>query len=362
MQSRIERLQDVLGKHDFDAFLVAEPANRTYMSGFTGSFGYAVVTQSSALFFTDFRYIGQATEQCEGFSIVQVSNQGNSFLELIGQQLQASGVKTLGFEQDYLTYGDALRFRQLEQIAGVELVATSGVVESLRKIKDAKEVEYLQSAAKIADATFEHIVTFLRPGLTELDVALEMEIFMRKQGAKCSAFDTIVASGWRSSLPHGVASSKVIEVGDLVKFDFGARYQGYISDLTRTVVMGKPTEKQTEIYHIVLQAQLRSLDAIQIGMEGRQLDAVARDFISEKGYGDKFGHSLGHGIGLAVHEGPRVSMQSGELLEAGMVITIEPGIYLPEWGGVRIEDDVLIEDGGKRILTSAPKLELISIG
>ena len=233
----------------------------------------------------------------------------------------------------------------------------------MRMLKDEDEIALIQRAAEIADAAFAHILGFLKPGLTEKEVALELEIFMRKQGASGPSFETIVASGWRSSLPHGVASDKVLESGDFVKMDFGAMYDGYCSDLTRTVVLGQPSERQREIYTIVLEAQKLAIDAAKAGMTGAELDKIARDHITSHGYGETFGHSLGHGIGLEIHEGPRIGATGSDLLKPGMVITIEPGIYLSKWGGVRIEDDVLLlPDGQKRVLTRAPKQDLISIG
>lgn len=359
MNERVNRLRSHLADQKLDAMLVSQPENRRYISGFTGSSGAVLITSREALFITDFRYIDQATEQCVGFEVV---NQSGSFLDTLTARLQSAGVKTLAFEQDYLTYGEVASYRVLEkQVTGLKLVPVSNVVETLRILKDQSEVALMQKAADIADAAFEHILGFVRPGLTEQEVALELETFMRRQGATGPSFETIIASGWRSSLPHGVASAKVLEAGDFVKFDFGAVYEGYCSDITRTVVLGEPSERQKEIYSIVLEAQLRALDAAKPGLTGKELDAVARDFIASKGYGENFGHSLGHGLGLAVHESPRVSVLGDTRLQSGMVITIEPGIYISKWGGVRIEDDILLVDGGKRIFNHAPKLELISI-
>lgn len=360
MSDRLLGLRQALVTRGLDGVLVAQPENRRYISGFTGSSGFVLISAEEAKFITDFRYLDQAAEQCHGFEVV---NQGSSLITALQTQLAATGVRKLGFEQDYLTYGDVERYRELETaVPGLSLVPTSGLFEAMRMIKDDEEVARIQRAAEIADAAFAHILGFLKPGLTEKEVALELETFMRKQGASGASFETIVASGWRSSLPHGVASDKVLESGDFVKMDFGAMYEGYCSDLTRTVVLGQPSERQCEIYDIVLEAQKLAIDAAKAGLTGAELDKIARDYISSRGYGEAFGHSLGHGIGLEIHEGPRVASSVSDLLKPGMVITIEPGIYLSQWGGVRIEDDVLLlPDGKKRVLTSAAKQDLISI-
>lgn len=234
----------------------------------------------------------------------------------------------------------------------------SGVVEKLRLIKTESEIKILKEAADIADAAFKHILEFIRPGVTELEVSNELEFFMRKAGAISSSFDIIVASGYRSALPHGVASDKIIETGDFVTLDFGAYYKGYVSDITRTVAVGKPDDKLKEIYGIVLEAQLRGLAGIKPGMTGKEADALTRNFIAQKGYGENFGHSTGHGIGLEVHEGPALSIKSDTVLEPGMVVTVEPGIYIPGLGGVRIEDDTLITKDHNETLNHSTK-ELI---
>ncbi|MBX6352913.1 MAG: aminopeptidase P family protein [Thermoflavifilum sp.] len=358
--ARVTRLRERLQRDGLDALLVSGPENRRYVSGFTGTAGSVLVTAADRQWFiTDFRYVDQAKAQCQGFEIV---NQGSSYTDALANLLRSAGVKRLGFEQDILTYGEVERLRVLERDADVELVPTSGMVEALRQVKDEEEIRCIERAAEIADAAFKHMLEWLRPGVTEAEVALELETTMRRLGASGAAFTTIIASGVRSSLPHGVASDKVIERGDLVTLDFGAVYEGYCSDLTRTVVVGPPSERQLEIYQIVLEAERAALAAARPGMTGKALDAVARDLIASRGYGEAFGHSLGHGIGLAIHEDPRVSRLGEEVLQPGMVVTIEPGIYLSGWGGVRIEDDIVLTEQGARILTHSPKDELIQVG
>lgn len=322
------------------------------MTNFTGSAGVVLISTENAQFITDFRYIEQATKQCEGYEIVQHKG---SLPDEVAKQVKKLGIKKLGFEQDHLSYSS---FKAYEKAIGAELVPVSGVVEKLRLIKTESEIKILKEAADIADAAFKHILEFIRPGVTELEVSNELEFFMRKAGAISSSFDIIVASGYRSALPHGVASDKIIETGDFVTLDFGAYYKGYVSDITRTVAVGKPDDKLKEIYGIVLEAQLRGLAGIKPGMTGKEADALTRNFIAQKGYGENFGHSTGHGIGLEVHEGPALSIKSDTVLEPGMVVTVEPGIYIPGLGGVRIEDDTLITKDHNETLNHSTK-ELI---
>jgi Xaa-Pro aminopeptidase len=232
------------------------------------------------------------------------------------------------------------------------------VVEKLRLLKSVEEIEKIRRAAEISDAAFDFIQQVIRPGVTELEISNELEHFMKRKGASRGAFSFIVASGHRGALPHGVASEKIIEKGDMVTLDFGAVYEGYCSDITRTLAVGEVNPKLIEIYNIVRNALQLTLKHLKVGMTGKEVDAIARDYIAEKGYGDYFGHGLGHGIGLNIHEDPFFSKNSEELLQTGMVVTIEPGIYIPELGGIRIEDDVLMKEDGIEILTHSPK-ELI---
>jgi Xaa-Pro aminopeptidase len=349
---KLEKLRASLEKLNIDGVLIASNFNRRYISNFTGSAGVVLVSKHQAQFITDFRYVEQASVQCEGFEIVQ--HTGN-IVEEVANQAKKSGIQKLGFEKDHLTYASYTSYK--EAFDG-ELVPVSGVVEKLRLIKTSSEIKILKEAADIADAAFKHILDFIRPGKTELEVSNELEFFMRKAGATSSSFDIIVASGYRSALPHGVASEKVIEAGDFVTLDFGAYYKGFISDITRTVAVGEPSAKLKEIYDIVLEAQLRGMAGIKPGMTGKQADALTRDYITEKGYGEYFGHSTGHGIGLEVHEGPALSAKSDIILEPGMIVTVEPGIYIPGLGGVRIEDDTQITETGNETLTHSTK-ELI---
>lgn len=346
---KIERLREQFSDLGIEALLITNPMNRRYMTNFTGTAGVVLITEKQACFITDFRYVEQAKKQAVGFEIIQ---HNGSIAEEVGRLSREWGITKLGFEENHLTVA---ALKGYEQRVDASFIPVSDAVEKIRLIKTEDEIKILKVAADIADAAFKHILEYIRPGKTELEVSNELEFFMRKIGATSSSFDTIVASGVRSALPHGVATDKVIERGDLVTLDFGALYNGYVSDITRTVAVGEPKEELKKIYGIVLEAQMRGVDQIGPGMTGKQADAITRDYITEQGYGEYFGHSTGHGIGLEVHEGPALSMKSDTLLEPGMVVTVEPGIYLPNLGGVRIEDDVLITEDGNELLTHSTK-------
>jgi len=354
MKHRIEALQEVLRGRDLPGLLITKQENVRYISGFTGSSGACLITGEHAYFVTDFRYTEQAADQIKGMEIVQIDR---SIPDTIGELIAGARVRAVGVEKDSLTLA---LFELYDQATAVELVPTSGIVENLRLIKDSSEIKMVKEAVGIADAAFHHILTYIRPGVTELDVSNELEFFMRKQGAASSSFDIIVASGHRSALPHGVASAKVIESGELVTLDFGALLNGYVSDITRTVAVGEISDELRKIYDTVLRAQIAGVEGLRPGITGIEADALTRDIIKDAGYGDYFGHSTGHGIGLEVHEGPGLSFRSETKLEPGMIVTVEPGIYVPQVGGCRIEDDVLITESGREILTSSPK-ELITL-
>lgn len=352
MKEKIEKLLARLEAENLDAIMVESEFNRTYVTGFTGTSGLALVSKFGCVFITDFRYTEQAADQIKGFEIVQ--HTGPIYQEL-EKQVVNLGIKTIGVEKNLVTYGT---FTNLQNVLSCEIVPVQGIIEDLRLIKSPSEIKIIKEATEIADAAFSHILGFIQPGKTELEVSNELEFFMRKLGAKCSSFDTIVASGLRSALPHGVATSKVIESSEMVTLDFGAYYKGYCSDITRTVSVGKPSSEMENIYNIVLEAQLRGVNGIRPGMTGKEADALTRDYITEKGYGPQFGHSTGHGLGMEVHEQPSLSFKSDQVLQPGMIVTVEPGIYVAGTGGVRIEDDILITDTGVEILTKSSK-ELI---
>ncbi|MER2172615.1 MAG: aminopeptidase P family protein [Psychrobacillus psychrodurans] len=350
---KLGKLRAALEENGVDALLITNGHSIRYMTGFTGTAGVAIISKNDAMFITDFRYTEQAASQIKDFRIVQHKK---TIIEEIATQVTDMGINSLGFEKNDVTYSD---FELYKQAIQADLVPLSGLVEKIRLIKTDEEISIIKAACRIADEAYEYILTYIKPGMTELDVSNELEFFMRKKGATSSSFDIIVASGTRSALPHGVATDKVIENGDFVTLDFGALYNGYISDTTRTLAVGEPSDKLKEIYQVVLDSQLLALEKVKPGMTGKEADAIARDYIASKGYGEAFGHSLGHGIGLEVHEGPGLSFRSDIVLEPGMVITIEPGIYLPKIGGVRIEDDALVTENGLEKLTHSTKELLI---
>ncbi|GAA2899689.1 Xaa-Pro peptidase family protein [Enterococcus pseudoavium] len=352
MINRIEKLRALMKKEVIDGYLVTSSANLRYLTNFTGTAGMAFITLDQAFFITDFRYTEQASEQVQGMTILQ--HQGDIVGEII-KLMDKESVNVLGFEDAFMTYAEYSIF---EEVIDAELAPASGLIEKLREQKDEGEIAIIQKACAIADEGFEHVLKMIRPGMTEIEVANQLDFFMRSLGATGTSFDTIVASGARSALPHGVASEKMIEQGELITLDFGCVYQGYVSDITRTFAIGDPGQQLKDIYQIVLAAQQKVLEVAQAGVTGTQLDAVARDLITEAGYGEAFGHSTGHGIGLEIHEGPNVSRSNEVRLMTGNVITDEPGIYLAGLGGVRIEDDLVILAEGNRVLTHSPK-ELI---
>ena len=353
MNKRINKFQNKLKEEGIEAFLVTKNENIRYLSQFTGTSARLLITQNKSIFITDFRYLDQAAEQCSGFEIEEISS---NFVEAFAELLKNKNINNLSFESHDLSYKFYNKLKQ--KLAVNSLNPQDSMVEELRVIKDEKEVEKIKKAVEIADKGFDFLVDFIEPGKSEKEVALELEFFMKRNGGESNAFDFIVASGKRGALPHGVASDKIIKKGELVTIDFGTVYQGYHSDITRTVAVGEVEQELKDIYDLVLTAQKKVISKIKAGMSGVEADKIARDFISEAGYKENFGHGLGHGIGLEIHESPRLSYSSDDQLKAGMMVTDEPGIYISGLGGVRIEDDLLITENGCKVLNSAPK-ELI---
>ena len=347
--NRIKNVQIKVQEANIDALLITNMYNVRYLANFTGSTGLIVVTRDNAYFVTDFRYTEQAAEQAKGFTIVQ--NEGLIYNE-VAEIVKADKIEKIGFEEENITFAT---YQNINELIPCELVPTSGIVEKLREVKSEEEIEILQQAVNIAEKAYNYILGFIKPGMTEIEVANELDFYMRNLGATGVSFDTIVASGVRSAMPHGVASDKVIEEGDMVTIDFGCYYKGYASDMTRTFAVGDPGEKLKEIYAIVQEANRRVTEQAKAGMTGAELDAIARDYITEKGYGPQFGHTTGHGLGLEVHEAPSISFRNKEKLVENNVVTNEPGIYIAGLGGVRIEDDLVIKEDGNLNLMSSPK-------
>lgn len=350
MTEKVKKVQEELTKRGIDAVLITSSINRRYMTGFTGTAGVALISQDKARFITDFRYTEQATKQAEHFEVIEHKSQIH---EEIKNQLNELNVKCLGFEENQVTYATYELYKKT--FNEVKLEPIGNIIENLRIYKTSEELEIMKRAAEIADKAYDHIQTFIKPGIKEIDVSNELEFFMRKLGATSSSFDIIVASGHRSALPHGVASDKKIEEGELVTLDYGALYQGYCSDITRTLAVGDINDELKTIYDTVLKAQILGVKGIKPGMTGKEADDLTRDFITDKGYGSYFGHSTGHGLGMEVHEAPTLSHRSDMSLEPGMVVTVEPGIYIPNVGGCRIEDDIVITESGNERLTHSTK-------
>ncbi len=356
MKERIRKVQRILKEENLDALLVTTLPNVRYLSGYSGSNGIMVITPKASVFLTDFRYKDQSKKEVKGSQVFLGSR------DLFDDLLKLKGLKgkriKLGFEKKSLNYNNYDRLKSI--LPEALLVPTEYLVESILILKDQKEREKIKKAVAITDQAFSQILGLIQPGITEIDVAAEIEYMMRKAGADDVAFGTIVASGKRSALPHGKASKKKIKPNEPVTLDFGAIVEGYVSDMTRTIMLGKASVKFKKIYKIVLTSQKKAITSAKPKLKCSELDKVARDVIKKAGYGKYFGHGLGHGIGLLVHDYPLVNARSQEVLKPGMVITIEPGIYIPNWGGVRIEDDVLITRSGCEVLTHSPK-ELIEI-
>lgn len=347
---RLARLRESLANEGLDALIVTKGPNLFYLSGFTGGEGLLVISREEALLLTDFRYIEQAEAEAPDFKVVRVAEKPQ---EILAGEINRLGAAKVGFEADDVSYRTYTTWKDILPL--VVLIPTTGIVERLRFIKDPEEVAKIREAARIADEALKAVLPLLKPGVRESEIALELEIAMKRRGAEGLAFPTIVASGPRGSLPHGTASERMIAEGDLVTIDYGAVYQRYCSDATRTFAVGRPNEQQKEIHSIVLAAQEKALAAIRPGMTGVEADETARRLIADKGHAEHFGHGLGHGVGLEVHEGPRLGKTGTDALACGMVVTVEPGIYIPGWGGVRIEDLVLVTETGIENLTSVSK-------
>lgn len=351
---RLHKLRPVIAERDLDALLISQPENYRYLSGFTGSSGWLVISHSDAVLATDSRYTEQAKQETQGFEIIKIKGGLDGWLPQLTSNL---GWHKLGFEADHICYANYHKLSEIIKVrqANLELIPTSRLVEHLRSIKEPAELELIMKAVELTDAAFEHIKSVIRPGMTEREAAWEIEKFLRQNGSEGVPFEIIVASGPNSALPHAKPSERVIHSGEPVLIDMGARIGGYCSDFSRTLCPGKADKTLQEIYNTVQEAQLTAIDKIESGMTASAADKLARDVIEQAGYGDNFGHGLGHGVGIAIHEPPTLSSTSTDLLIDGMIFTIEPGIYIAEYGGVRIEDMVTLEKGRIRVLTKSYK-------
>lgn len=342
MNDRIKRLCEKLVENNFDSIVITDLNNVRYFSSFSGTSAYLIISENKRYLITDFRYVEQASKQCLGFEIIDYKT--TDIKKLV------KDFKSTGFENETISYKDYVKFSEVFE----NLVNADGLLNTLREVKDNEEIINIKKAVEIADNAFSHIVTYMKPGMSEKQIANELEFFMRKNGAEKLSFDSIVASGTRGAMPHGYPTEKQIQNGELVVLDFGCFYNGYASDMTRTVAVGKISDKLLDMYNTTLNAQLSALEKIKSGKVCKEIHNVAQEIIDKK-YPDTFGHALGHGVGLEIHEMPTVHSKSEKMLAEGNVISVEPGIYVPSVGGVRIEDLVLITKNGCDVLTKSTK-------
>lgn len=352
--ARLPKLRRRLETLQIPAFLTTHILNVRYLTGFTGSTAQVLITPTRALLFVDSRYYLQAGQEAPHFEMVRVESPRR------WHEVVADAIRDLSLPQVH--FDAALSYADYQLLAGSlagsgqsSLQPARDVVEAMRLVKDAEEVARIRAAAAVADGAWAFLLGVLRPGITEREVAAELECYLRREHGVREAFETIVASGHNAASPHARATGKVIQRGELVKVDFGVLREGYVSDITRTVAVGCADDQQRAVHHVVLAAQEAAIAAIRPGVAGSEVDRVARDLIAAHGYGGYFGHGLGHSIGLSVHDGTGFSPNSEVVLEPGMVMTVEPGIYIPGWGGIRIEDDVLVTAEGAEVLTRASK-------
>lgn len=355
MEKRLAALRALLAEQGLDAVIVTKYVNLHYFSGFRGDDTTLIISADRTLLVTDSRYTEQAKSQAVGFGVVE---QKDGLLAKTAELIKELGCKKVGFEGNDLVYDRYARLRDLME--GVDF-SRPLKLDALREVKDTAEIACIRKACEIADGAFERALKFIRPGVSELAVAACLENAMRELGSEGPSFKTIVASGLRGAMPHGVASEKLIAEGEFVTMDFGAMYQGYCSDMTRTICVGRADERQRRIYGAVLEAQKLALSLIGPGVSGRSVDRAARESLERQGLAQYFGHGLGHSLGLEIHEEPRLSRRSDcEHLQPGMLVTDEPGVYISDWGGLRIEDTVLVTETGAEALTGSGK-ELIEL-
>lgn len=349
--NRFERLFEVLPKR-INSVLITSDVNRRYFTGMKSSAGAVLAFRNKAYLLIDFRYIEKARETVTAAEVIEMKK----LYPQIARLLKENGAKNMAVESETVTVSRLNNMRkQLKEIQIIDTDVLSNAVNSLRSVKDDDEISCIQKAQEIAESAFEHILGFIKPDVTERQIAMELDRVMLENGAEGISFDTIALSGENTSMPHGVPSDRKVRNGEFVLMDFGAVYNGYHSDMTRTVCVGNPTDEMTAVYNIVLKAQNAAINAARAGMTGQELDSIARSIISDSGYGKLFGHSLGHGVGLEIHENPNASPNNRKILPAGAVVTIEPGIYIAGKFGVRIEDFVILHENGCTNLTKCAK-------
>ena len=351
---RVDRLLNRADLASCEGILIHKPSNMFYLSGYTGE-GLLVAAHGLKAIVTDSRYTEQAGRQAPGFEVHMIQT-GISHFAVAASLCAAQGIQSLRYEDDFLTVKSFAAMQ--EAMPGIDFASLNNLPEQMRVIKDERELSLMQKACDISCRAFDYILGFIKPGQTEKQIELALNFKMFELGAEALAFNSIVASGPNGSLPHAIPSDRKIETGDMITLDFGAKYQGYCADMTRTVAAGKPRDEMKKIYDIVLRAQMTAQEALAPGRDCASVDKIARDIIADEGYGQNFGHGLGHSLGIDVHEDPRLSPISKAKLETNLVITVEPGIYVPGLGGVRIENSCVITETAARSLVSAPR-ELI---
>ena len=357
MEKRTEKLMKLLNELNVDGIFLTDLYNLRYFTGFTGTTGVALATKKGNFFYSDFRYRSQAEAQVSkmGFEFREVSR---GSLKFVGEHAEKLGLKKIGFEDNNVTFA---MYQKLKEVFKAELVPVGEKIMYERMIKSDEEILMIKKAIEISDIAFSEALKVIKEGVSEREISAYMEYIQKKNGAEDKSFETILASGVRSAMPHGVASNKKIQKEEFITMDFGAYYNGYVSDMTRTVYYGNNiTERHKEIYNLVLEAQILGINTIKEGMMSDDVDKVVRNFLTEKGYGEYFGHGLGHGIGVEIHEFPYLSSACHIELKENMVVTSEPGLYFDGWGGVRIEDDVVVKKDGREVLNKSNK-ELIII-
>ncbi len=354
--NRIQGILNYLNTHKIDALVVTKLPNVRYLSGFSGSAGYLVLAQKAKYFVSDFRYKIQASREINKSLRVKIDKQGS--FDFIREISEKYGLKRIGFESGAMVYSQVQILKKV--LKGKKLVPVDGLIEQFTTVKTNDEIDNIRYAVKITDKVFSKLLAFIKPGITETDIAAELTYLQIKGGASGNSFSPIVASGENSAFPHAQPTNRKLKSGDLLTLDFGCIYNGFCSDMTRTIGIGKLSAEAKKIYQIVSDAQQLAINSIAKNKSTKVVDSVARNYIHSKGYGKYFGHGLGHGLGIEVHENPRLNQISNSILTEGNVVTVEPGIYIENFGGVRIEDDVIVTEDGCEVLNSSPK-ELIII-
>ncbi|MCX6013743.1 MAG: aminopeptidase P family protein [Chloroflexi bacterium] len=340
---RINKLRQKLAENNIRSVIISKDENIYYLSEFVSSNAFIIVTRNEAILATDYRYFNQAREQTSSFEVLEINGE---FPKWLPELLSRLNVDNLAFEENNFSYTAYQQIVEAIRLTGknINLIPFARIIESLRSIKSDLEIDNIKKACAIASAAYEQVILKFVPGISEREAAWKIERFMRENGSESMPFEIIVASGVNSAFPHAKPTDKYINNDEPVIIDYGAKYHGYCSDITRTIYLGNKTEFFKKLYDIVLKAQLTAISEIKENMSGEQADSIARKIIEEAGYKEEFGHGLGHGVGLEIHEEPRLGRNSSDILKKNMVITIEPGIYIPGWGGIRIEDTTLLNN------------------